>query len=1156
MIDVSVAQQLLDFGSRGLDAARAQAQLEGAVALHNLLERHGVAYLADEVGMGKTMVALGVVALCRHFQPDFRVLVLAPHENIQRKWEREAGTFFSQHLRFADIHVRGVDDRPARPRVVCDSLMDLLEELLVDPNRDFFTRLTSFSLGVGKDVAADTRRLRDRLRRVMPWVRAESLDLRDKAGWKRTFAELANQALPEFDLVIVDEAHNLKGGVSSAAARNQVLATMLAGLTPGGVPGPTLAPRCRRVLLLSATPVEDSYRHLHNQLAVFGRAAAFPELVADDATPEARREAAARFLIRRVTELQVGGERLTRNLYRSEWRRGGVVDRAMAIVPTDDRQKLVVALLQKKVSELLGHERFRAGFQIGMLASFESFLETSQVAAVDAEEVGDTEDGAAGNFDDAEQTADAAERAGIDTGAVNQLAASYRRSFGTELPHPKMDAVVDALSRAWLSGEKTLVFVRRVASVKELRRKLEDRYDAWLLGSLRERLAGLPAAALRQFEQVVEDYQAKRRRSQPTLDVPAAGTKTEEDRGGTDTFFAWFFRGEGPRDVFSGAALQKRFKDQSGPFATFFARNHAAELLGVEPGRVTAALAAALGRDEATLRKQLGERARAYLRDVAKQQRSELFEAFQKVAVQMLQEQPGPLQGRARVVWQHLFDDGAAARPLREAVDVADWLEQPTFFTELLACPSLRASIWPASRRADPALAFRESELRAQLLAAALRLGHGAIDLWVLVVRELQSLEAGRRIDDAPGAAQARIRAVVAHLDAQRAAGAAAPWNSARELADIAEHFEPILEANAPEARQESLRGAAAVFGRLLGRQQPIGGMAGSVNGTLVRQFRMPGYPLVLISTDLLQEGEDLHFFCSSVVHYGIEWMPSAMEQRVGRVDRVRSLAHRRMQSLARPIAEDDKVQVYYPYLADTVEVVQVATVLRRMDRFLELMHQDLVVEQVHDSRIDTAREMLREVRIPEPPKGQLRTAFAVKPEHLIGDVRELAVSPQAAEAALARLAAVAAPLAQQLQVQWAPSTRAHCLLGTIQLQARVQPFTLYLESVGPRLVLRCISPVGNVDVAASQSDLRSLAQRRRSRLGAIQTKGEARYDLTVEADVVLGTSSEHDVARAAWLVRHVVDEADQFEREMLKERDHTLDQFQPNLEDESHGDR
>ena len=58
---------LIDFNASDIGQARAEEQLAGAVAMHNILERHNVAYLADEVGMGKTYVALGAMALFRHF---------------------------------------------------------------------------------------------------------------------------------------------------------------------------------------------------------------------------------------------------------------------------------------------------------------------------------------------------------------------------------------------------------------------------------------------------------------------------------------------------------------------------------------------------------------------------------------------------------------------------------------------------------------------------------------------------------------------------------------------------------------------------------------------------------------------------------------------------------------------------------------------------------------------------------------------------------------------------------------------------------------------------------------------------------------------------------------------------------------------------------
>ena len=45
--------------------------------------------------MGKTYVALGAFALFRHFNPGFRLLVIAPKENIQQKWTKELRISFA-----------------------------------------------------------------------------------------------------------------------------------------------------------------------------------------------------------------------------------------------------------------------------------------------------------------------------------------------------------------------------------------------------------------------------------------------------------------------------------------------------------------------------------------------------------------------------------------------------------------------------------------------------------------------------------------------------------------------------------------------------------------------------------------------------------------------------------------------------------------------------------------------------------------------------------------------------------------------------------------------------------------------------------------------------------------------------------------------------
>ncbi|HEX9640312.1 MAG TPA: hypothetical protein VGB13_03255, partial [Candidatus Krumholzibacteria bacterium] len=67
---------LVDFapGDAGSGAGFAHYQREGTVALFNMLARNGCAYLADEVGMGKTYVALAVMNLLRYLDPHVRIL--------------------------------------------------------------------------------------------------------------------------------------------------------------------------------------------------------------------------------------------------------------------------------------------------------------------------------------------------------------------------------------------------------------------------------------------------------------------------------------------------------------------------------------------------------------------------------------------------------------------------------------------------------------------------------------------------------------------------------------------------------------------------------------------------------------------------------------------------------------------------------------------------------------------------------------------------------------------------------------------------------------------------------------------------------------------------------------------------------------------------
>ncbi len=94
------------------------------------------------------------------------------------------------------------------------------------------------------------------------------------------------------------------------------------------------------------------------------------------------------------------------------------------------------------------------------------------------------------------------------------------------------------------------------------------------------------------------------------------------------------------------------------------------------------------------------------------------------------------------------------------------------------------------------------------------------------------------------------------------------------------------------------------------------------------------------------------------------------MEQRIGRIDRVRSASDRRLSKLATVPAGDDLLQVFYPYLNDTVEVLQVSKVLARVNHFLRLMHEGLTAGGAEDHRVRVERDIHLDVRMPSPING------------------------------------------------------------------------------------------------------------------------------------------------------------------------------------------
>lgn len=104
----------------------------------------------------------------------------------------------------------------------------------------------------------------------------------------------------------------------------------------------------------------------------------------------------------------------------------------------------------------------------------------------------------------------------------------------------------------------------------------------------------------------------------------------------------------------------------------------------------------------------------------------------------------------------------------------------------------------------------------------------------------------------------------------------------------------------------------------------------------LMRAFNTPFFPDILVCSQVMGEGVDLQRFCRHVIHHDLDWNPSTIEQRTGRIDRLGCKAQDR-----HPIV------VYLPYLAGTADERQYRVMSDREQWFRVVMGQDEVARLI-----------------------------------------------------------------------------------------------------------------------------------------------------------------------------------------------------------------
>lgn len=885
---------------------QATLQSEGVAGLWALLDEKGYAYLADEVGMGKTRQAMGVIATQFLSKADSRIAIVCSSAALQRQWQTEWSNFLSNCYKLLDDRLLGTADAVQLQELrLHQNLREFAAALKEDDSRIHLLRYSSFSRPLSLDDTSPRDMLANYAKTVgvaVEHLHAAEREIADRFGKKPDgWADDMRHALADLycervatlltdgrtgigadgegnpvaplDLLVLDEAQYLR---HIGNWQNRHLKRILHR-------------NARKWLFLSATPLHSRAADIHsldNYLSQQPVAAAMAS-----AALEQGRQADDRPKWDVVQVLDTMMIRRTRTYADRNQQRYGKVeyrqyDRVRYSGTDDPFMAMTMALVQKRLVSALAGQNNK--FRQGECASFES-LSSSVGRIIGAARVKPLPASDHPEFEPAkDHPADPSKQA-PDRNVIDELNRSFVQAMpkaaGHGLPHAKLHRTVNELFERSLkhgSIEKTLVFVRRLDTVEEIRdllhvrfqHHLDERIDDWhvLLSSPERKLSSKPwrGSFWQATDGTTEQAEPEDKKTPDDVDEEdnATNVAATHNRAYREQQALAYFE----------ALKRSETGGRNGKLVSFRSRLHSHTDLMGKPLR-------------------------------------------------------GFLHRRPEVVPGVPADGDDAAWELNR-------MRWRRFLCAVLGEQRVAAMEPDSWLLGDPALdtddAFKLAALQLCILQS-MRQTEFVVDLFILHTH-LASTPNGdtelpekllwflERSDDGlpPQLTQylanqrARFRHWIEHFDLIVLkcfqSGTVSSWETVwRER--IGEVFRPLA---------------------------PVIGRSGRVhNRHAIAHFNLPTHPNILVCTDVLKEGVDMHLFCSRVVHYGVAWTSGDLEQRIGRVDRFGSLISRRIAAHGVPVwGAPPCLDVVFPYLDGTLDKHQVNRVIR--DKIASDLRMDL----------------------------------------------------------------------------------------------------------------------------------------------------------------------------------------------------------------------
>jgi hypothetical protein len=824
------------------DTTTCELQASGAAYAWDLLQRKGFAYIADEVGMGKTFQAFGVISSFIKQYPQGLVFVICPGYDMQKQWRDEWSVFVKQCYmttpRWEDQNVKGDDVIKSmwtggavfKP-VVHERLEDFAEDLIVGESRFHILRYSSFSfpIGFGKvdESVVGLNIIKDRFGAAIKALGTSEADIlvmkaelgetiedgKQKANriFSETLGRIMSRRTQEV-LVVYDEAQYLRKTYENNRTRN---ITALVGKIR------TDAKKTYRSLFLSATPIHASPQDVVALNNYVPEGPVFPPkpIIINNASEW--QKAFAQFGIRRNRSYSDREKKQLQKLVYREYRETPIS------LKNSPYYALVHALVQKNLAKILESGNNGGAFRLGELSSFESLHDSllnskeKIIRDKDSRTI-DEETAKSKVLEDTSERDPKKRKEPIDSTFIQEMNRTYVKICSNDsgsyaLPHAKLDAVAENLLNTCIrngSMRKALVFVRRIATVNELIEKLRYGYQNEINRRIEE------------WSKIVnnslDEYWLDKRNESKEIEItdandPADDITLHETRGSELPYYE---------------AIRKRNK--KGKELTEYGFLY-------------------------SFRKRLGE-----------------DESPLKTC----------LLGENPKLWELL---------LRGII-----MEE----TE-----SVQADL--QSRYALSNVGNRESLALRRCILHYFRKTDFLVDMDIL----------NRFWYDNK---QNLSQKIIFCLMNKEIFGKSPVLNEyftnwRRRLCELVKQFEILFSKVLKGKVVKDISGIFVDMDIVAGRSSKL------ISSAPLTQFNLPGYPNVLICTDVLKEGINLQYFCDSVIHYGVAWTSGDLEQRIGRVDRINCMYGRKI--IRSRFPDSPKLLSAFPALLQTLDHLQVQKV-------------------------------------------------------------------------------------------------------------------------------------------------------------------------------------------------------------------------------------